>query len=383
VPVGGAHYRARGADRISVREDFGPAYARVRGKWRLPAGTSRKLRVLYALWHYPQASETYIEVEIQAMLRLGVEVEVWSEVAATTPYAAGVKVHRGALAGAIGIVRPDVIHVHWLNIAYDLRVVLAAWNIPVTVRAHGFDFDPGIIAALCAEPFIRRVYLWPHQLRSYGAGHDALREIRPAFETSLFLPARGKDPKLVFRAAAALPAKDLRLFLELAKWLPEHRFVLAVVACNLREPYVGELLALRRELESPAQILVNVAQAEVAAWMARAAIYVHTVTPPGEAGHTPLGMPVSIAEAMASGCHILVRDLPPLVEYVAEAGTAYAGLEQAAEIIRATQGWDEADWRRAATRSADRAWRHFSGGDDFQALHDDWAGVTAEGAGAA
>jgi glycosyltransferase involved in cell wall biosynthesis len=378
VPVIGARYRTHAGNRITTGESFSEAYRKIRAKWRRYSETARPIRVLYALWHYPQLSEMYVESEIQGMLRLGVRIEVWSEVEVSTPYDVSIPVHRGTLEAAIDAVAPDVLHVHWLNIARNVVGIAQARRIPVTVRGHGFEFNAGSVEALLGAAIVRRVYLYGHQLRALGVDDPRVREVGCAFDTECFRRLGEKDRRLVFRASAGLASKDLRLFLELAKRLPEHRFVLAIVACNLRESYVGELLALRREMSSPARILVNVPHDEVAVWMARAGIYLHTAAPPGAADATPIGMPVSIAEAMASGCYVLVRDLPPLVEYVAEAGLAYRDVEHAAEIISATALWDDAEWQRADTLARDRGWSRFSGDDDFHAIYEDWAGVLNE-----
>ena len=64
--------------------------------------------------------------------------------------------------------------------------------------------------------------------------------------------------------------------------------------------------------------------------MEQAGIYVHTAKPPETEYGTPIGMPVSIAEAMATGAHVLVRDIPELRAYVGDAGATYRDGEEAA-----------------------------------------------------
>jgi len=374
----GTRDRGLALSRISTSQPLGYAEYCVRQRWKRPPSLTRPLRVLYALYHYPQASETYIEAEIGYMRRLGIEVEVWSEAYVATPYASALPVHVGSLEQAIDSARPDLLHTHWLNSALNYEPIAVARAIPMTARAHGFDTTPGSIKALLDRPAVRRVFLYEHQYTALGEKNARLTVIRNGFDTTLFAPARVKDRKLVVRTAAALVSKDLGFFLELAKRLPSHRFVLAVIACNHRETYVGELLEMRARLASPAEIKVNLPHAESAALIAQAGIYVHTVLPPGEVDATPIGQPVSIAEAMATGCYVLVRDQPALVDYVAEAGAAYRDLETAAGLIAATARWDEAEWRRAEHRAIDRAWSSYAGDSALRPIYDAWTEIVGD-----
>lgn len=374
VPVLGARYRTNNDDRITRTALYHPAYRRIRAKHRRFTKPARPLRVLYVVWQYPQLSEMYIEAELRGLRRLGVHIEVWTEVPACSPYAAPVPVHRGALAEAIAAMQPDLVHCHWLNIAAKYADTIAAAGMTMTVRGHGFDVTAALIDQLCAHPAVAAIYLTKHQLAAYGRTHPRLKQADTAFDVAMFRPAARKNPRLVLRASAALPSKELPMFLHLAKRFPEHRFVLAIVACNLMEAHVGELLALRREIDSPAEILLNLPHEQLATLMAEAGIYLHTALPPA-AGGTPLGQPISMAEAMASGCYVLARDFSEFVDYLAEAGDTYADAEQAATLISATTSWTETEWTRRARLSEERGWTHFTGDDTFHTIHEDWARI--------
>ena len=50
----------------------------------------------------------------------------------------------------------------------------------------------------------------------------------------------------------------------------------------------------------------------------------------------PIGNPISIAEAMATGAYVLVRDLQPLVSYVGDAGSTYQRSRSRDRIFAAT-----------------------------------------------
>ena len=375
LALAGARYCTTGTDRVSVRENLGANLFRVRQKL-LPA-LPRKLRVLYAVWHYPQLSETYIEAEIRSMQRRGVDVEVWSEDDVAVPYAAAAAWHRGTLEAAIERVRPDIVHIHWVNSAVTHAPAATARGIPVTVRGHGFDVTPGMTRALLAQPGIERVYLFGHQIAPLGIADVRIRPLPAAFDTVLFRPASGKDRRLVVRTATALPAKDFALFFELARRMPEYRFVLAACTAYKMETYPAEIRAMADAMGSPAELHFDLSREATAELVAQAGLYLHTVVATDAPGFTPIGMPISIAEAMATGAVAIVRDVPGLADYVGDAGLTYHDIDSAEAAIRATAAWDDAAWQDAARRSIDRAWLNHADDLVLAPLLDDWLALAA------
>jgi hypothetical protein len=192
---------------------------------------------------------------------------------------------------------------------------LAASGLPVTLRAHGFEFTAGLARRLLDDPQLRALFTFPNQAAAVGR-HHKLQMVWVAFNPSLYHPpAEPKNRRLVLRAAAGLPTKDLELFFYLARELPELQFVLAVVTCNLRESYIEELLELNEQLGRPVDLRVDMSHPAAAALMQKAGIYLHTFDPAGP----PYRIPVSIAEAMA-GTYVVARRLPPAEYYVGDAG---------------------------------------------------------------
>lgn len=370
-----ALYRTMGSDRVSEREGFGVNMVRVRRKLLRPV--PRPLRVLYVAWHYPQQSETYIETEIRAVRRRGVEVAVWSAEDVAVPYAAGVTVHRGSLEAAIAAEQPDVVHIHWVSFAAGAMGMAAARGIPVTVRGHGFEVTAASVRTLLDQPGLARLYLFPHQAGVLGIDDPRVVALPSVFDTRAFAPSDRKDPRLVVRTATALPSKDLALFLELARRLPTHRFVLAACTAFQVEAYASELRAMAARMGSPATLRFDLGQEEVASLLAGAGLYLHTILPPDAPGGAPIGMPISIAEAMATGAVPLVRDLPPLTSYVGEAGLAYADIDAAEAAIRATMAWSDGQWRAARRRAADRAHVHHADDLVLDPLVRDWLDLAA------
>jgi glycosyltransferase involved in cell wall biosynthesis len=172
-----------------------------------------------------------------------------------------------------------------------------------------------------------------------------------------------------------LPSKDLGLFLELAKRLPEHRCVLAAVTCKEQERYIEEIKEQARRSGTRAEVHFDLPRAEIASLVGRAGIYVHTARIEGQSHATPIGGPMSIAEAMATGAHVLVRDAPSLVDYVGDAGVPYRDVDHAAAIIRGTEAWSDAEWREAWRRSVDRAFFRHADELALRPVFEDWVHI--------
>jgi glycosyltransferase involved in cell wall biosynthesis len=362
---------------VTTEFPFGPSYFEAQRKSRIVPELPRPPRILYVLYQYPQLSETYVETEIRFMRRLNVEIEVWAECQAASPYEPSVPVHRGGLADAIASFEPDVLHVHWLRFATARSAMFAITDVPVTLRAHGFETTDETIRQVLALPTLRRAFCFPHQLASF-TDQPLLRPLTVAFDTSLFRPAREKDRRLVVRAGVARPSKDLQLFSDVAAKLPEHRFVLAIATVNGSETFARELVATCRSGDSHVDLMIDVPRDELLPLFERAGIHLHTVTPPDQREGTPLGMPISIAESMATGAYVLVRDLPPLTAYVGDAGRAYRDAAHAAELIAETATWSDAEWKLAWTRSVNRAFTHHADELVLQPLFDEWCSILLE-----
>lgn len=373
IPVLAARYRAIDEYRISNASNCGRNFFHVSKKWVQKPSLSRPIRVLYILWHYPQLSETYVETEIQCMRRWGVHIEAWSETGVASPYESSVPVHRGTLEEAIAASKPDILHVHWINIALQQGERLSASGLPVTIRAHGFEVTGESIRQVLALRNLRRAFFFPHQMADFSK-EPKLAPVLSAFDTTLFQPEPAKDRHLVIRTGAALPSKDLGLFFEAAKRLPQHRFILAAVTCKDKESYVDELKAMLKSSKSPTELMFDVPRPKLADLVKKAAIYLHTVTPPDKGG-TPIGMPISIAEAMATGAHVLARDLEAFKGYIGPAGNFYRNVGHAVDLIAETEAWTDDKWKKVWTASVDRAFMHYADESALQPVFNEWCAI--------
>lgn len=380
IPGVGGDYRSDADNRISAVESAGYATFLVRQKFRQTSGSSApKARILYVLWRYPQLNDSSIRHEMMAALDAGFEIEVWSEREVGAPYPPDAPVHRGPLLDAVKQCNPDVIHVHWLNVARFHLAELAAAGLPVTARAHSFDFNSQVTDELVASPVVEAVYLLPQQARAHGKTHPKIRSVQAGIDPRWHRPSSAKDRRLVLRAGGAVHGADHGTFLEAARLCPDHEFVLIVCRCLEEPTAIEELRALNKSLGNPAAILADLQHEAVAQWMMRAALYLHTARPAGP-GAAPLGMPTSIIEAMACGCVPVLRRHPSLEDaFGATEPLWYGHAEEAAALVRSTAAWSEAEWNRRVNLCLDRVFPELVSSEVNASLFADWQSMASIG----
>ena len=368
LAVIGSRYESGHGAQISNTETIKENRARILA--RRAANGTPSIRVLYATDDYPQLSESYVENEIAYMRSQGVEVLVWSKLSSPSPYPVAGPVYRGPFAAVVRRWRPDIIHAHYLHTAEEILDVAEEECVPVTERAHAFDMSPAGLARVANARATAAVYVFPHLIPS-GLNSPRVRPLTAAIDTSRFSNGRfsnggKKDPKMVLRIGAGLPTKDLRFFMDAAKRLPGHRFVLAVAEATGMPEYVQVVKQLNESLGGPAEIRVNVPYPEAAKLSGEAGIYLHTCDPA-----EPFGMPVSIGEAMAAGCYALVRRLPGAAEYVGNGGACYESLDDVVASIRQTDLWNDERWEQQRRASADSG-RRFANERVLKEILGDW-----------
>ena len=368
LPKLGGRYVACRPDSISARERSRPNRRLIQQQ---PHHDSRRpLRVLYAVANYPQLTETYIRCEIATMRRWGVEIEVWSDdPEPRSPYPAEVTVHHGLLRDAIARFQPELVHVHWLSKGKRYCDIVRKAGLPMTVRGHSFEFAARTVHKLAKHKAVESIFLFPHFARQL-AEHPKIHAMTSVFNREFFFPAM-KSRRLVVRTGAGKPTKGLEDFLEIASRCPEHQFVLALGLLPNMDRFVEQLLERNRQLGSPVTVKVNLSNEEAAALVREAGIYVHTY-----GDDEPFGMPVSIAESLATGCVTLVRDLPGAAEYLGGAGALYRSVDEAVQRIQATANWSDDEWQVTQARAIESANMRLADEVVLLPLLNDWLKLT-------
>lgn len=329
------------------------------------------MRVLYLLWNYPQISETYIATEIAFAQKCGIEVHVWSQINYHPDLTPQCMVHRGTLAETISAVGPDLIHIHYLVVAKRHLHEIPP-GIPVTIRGHSFDWNPGLAREMGEQPSVKRLYLFPHFVAAMG-GHPKAFPLPVAYDTALHPPAVCKDRKLVVRLAAALPTKGLEDVLAVANRCPQYRFILGISRAGGGDEFLDQITRLNGYVKDRVQILVDLHPQVAADINRRAGIYLDTHDPRGHA----FGMPISIVEAMATGSYVLSLDVPAARSYISEAGAFYKNPEEAARLVQSTADWTDSDWDRISGAAIRRA-SCFRDDVILSHLVQDWRSITGQ-----
>jgi hypothetical protein len=291
------------------------------------------VKVLYALANYPQLSESYIEAEIDFALLSGVAVEVWSPNCKNADVPPQVPVHRGTLIDAVLSFKPDVVHVHYLMFARIYDRALGGNIAPMTVRGHSFDFSTSLAADAVSLPRVKKVYLFPHLARKVP--HEKVVALPVAYDAGLHIPCSQKRINLVLRLAAGKKGKGLEELFRIARLCPEMEFVLGVADVIGFETYFHTLGTHNLGLPRPVKLLRDVPLEKAAALTAQAEIYIDTSDPTAH----EFGMPISIAEALATGSVVLIRDSMPAREYAGDAAFYYQSAEEAAQIVKMIAAW--------------------------------------------
>lgn len=304
------------------------------------------MKILIGSGNYPKLSESYIEAEIQYLLRRGLEVAVYSPVAGSPEAPEIVRVYRDH-EKALREYKPDVFHVHYLTFNRNVIEAAGKLRIPVTVRGHSFDFSVDNAKRMADLHAIKKVWLFPHF--SERVQHRKVDPLPVAFDSTLYRPVTSKDRRSVYRTGAGKHGKGLQDFFEVASLCPEFKFSLSANIVLGEESYLGVLKELASK--SPVEYVTNIQRGEAASRMASAGIYLDTSDPRSH----PFGMPISIAEAMATGAYVLARKNESVGAYLGAAGALYESTAEAASLIRKTLEWKDSDWTEMSSKAVKQA----------------------------
>ncbi len=367
----GVHYRMHLAkNTITAKQNLWHNLYQIREKFKNPT-QKKPLRVLYVIDHFPQISESYVYQEIDYMQRNNVHIEVWSSGEPTSPYSTDVPVHYGNLSDAIKKSQPDLVHAHWLNIGINYVNEIYEAGLPMTVRGHGFEFSIDHLEKLNHHSTVHHIYSYPH-FQQKVAHLKKIKPLSSCFNPHFYFPTQNKDKKLIVRVAAGLRSKDLYSFINIAKQCKKHRFVLAVVRCTGDAGrHVDEIIQYNKQQGNPVELYINKLPAEAAALVREAGIYFHTHLPVDRGG-APFGMPISIAESMATGAYVIGRYCEPFENYIGNAGKTYKSENEAIKLIHETLHWSNQQWHDAQQKSIDRAYQYYLDDRVLPTLLNDW-----------
>ncbi|HEV8245075.1 MAG TPA: hypothetical protein VGP93_04880 [Polyangiaceae bacterium] len=302
-----------------------------------------KLRVLYVLRQYPQASQTYIENELR---ELGPECEpiIAAMGDPDAPYREHLpfqKLTGPQLAELVARTKPDVLHTHWMLMVPFLGALSKQFGIPFTVRSHSFESMvpegsalPPFLAQ--AKPYVQsalclKVFCMPFthsSLARAGVPEQKLEEYYPIVNVSRFSD-RTPNGEDVMNIGACAPKKKMEDFVDLAvKLRGKRNFTLYALPGPANELAVVD--AYNKRQGSPVRVSPTVEPEQMLGEYKRHGWLVYTACP----RINQVGWPLSIGEAMAAGvgvCMPLIR--PDIRDFIGDAGYIYEDIREVSELV--------------------------------------------------
>ncbi len=316
----------------------------------------RTTRVMYLLYGYPQASQTYIKTELEAVKdRYDLSIVSTHQSEVGVPYRNHLPYQHhsdlGELREAVEEFRPDVLHGHHLREIKVLGPLSRQTGVPFTLRSHSFDVIDSPKASSGRRPLLRRRSRadGPTKVGEHVAAvlDDACLGIlgfpfaRPLFEAA-GVPAekfhdcwpvvnyqrfddRSPNGDAVMNCGACLPKKNMNDFVRLGAKVPGRQFNLYSLGYQS-----DKVVAFNQEMGEPIDIVANVEPDDMPAEYKKHEWLVYTASK--KIG--TVGWPMAVAEAQASGVGVCMQDIrPDLREYVGDAGYLFDSIEEVAGII--------------------------------------------------
>jgi glycosyltransferase involved in cell wall biosynthesis len=342
-------------NRISIINPYNYNHYQITKKHNLIYTKYVNKKILYIVFHYKQLSETYIDWEMEWLVERGANIEIFVDCQIIpSPIEHNFKIHT-KLDEAIQSFKPNHIHIHWLNIYEKYSRMLSKYNIPITIRTHGFELSTQLIKTMSMRK-IKYILVYPH---FYDSKNNKLLKSLVPFNPKIHYPPptfHYKDTRLVIRVGSGLPTKDIILFLKLANEIDDFKFTLCIIKCSHMEYYIDELINENKKLGGKCNILINVPREEIADLMRKSFIYLHTT------GETQsYGQPISIAEAMACGNYIIGKKRDDATKkYINNAGVVYTNYEEAKELLLNTLKFNNQDWQNIYNTSIEHSYTTYT-----------------------
>lgn len=308
-----------------------------------------KPKILYVLCYFPQISETYIQLEIDALLeKYDIRVIALNEADIPAPNSHPYQVidDEEKILAAAREFKPDVIHTHWISRQMKLVQHLAhTLDIPFTVRGHSFDTlwkkpkwykrwregniphrvranlktlnDPHCAGLLCFPYAIPR-------LRRAGVKEEQITPCYPMFNRAMFYD-ESPNNQAILSHGAALEKKKMTDFIDLAATCPNLQFNMYPMGYEKQK-----LIDHNNAKGSPVNIHLHVPYPQMPSIYKSHNWIVYTACP--QLG--TVGWPLCLMEAQAAGVGVCMRNLrPDLADYLGGGGILYDSLEELPQII--------------------------------------------------
>jgi glycosyltransferase involved in cell wall biosynthesis len=259
------------------------------------------------------------------------------------------------------LLKPDIIHFHWLSmpspmVAWDYLAEIPELNVPVTIRGHSFDFNRDTVRKLAAQPNVRQIWLFPHFAAEVF--HPKIAPLTSCFDNSLYYPnpAPTSATHQVFRTGAGLPGKGIEGFIAAARKCPDMKFVLAITRSLPPDDIFPDVIG--RNMPDNIEYHISIQREKVIELMRASSVFFA-----GYGHHNQFAMSVSIVEALACGLLVIAPDVPAARSYIKDAGLFYdatdtpgakyhGSIDDAVRLLKSTLTWPETTWDLSRKKAA-------------------------------
>jgi glycosyltransferase involved in cell wall biosynthesis len=294
LPAIACFYSTSAPDRISDQPDRMRHLVQIWSRIH----TIRPMRVLSYNAMFPLLSETYIHEEMVALKDNGADIAFTSLLEPISPFPI-VETIWPDLNAALDGFRPDVVMVYWQPYLQQVLPELESRGVPFALRSHSFDYDPQVTAQLLLHPLCVGVWAYPHHAETIPGCHA----LSPLFVRHAEMPEPAETRDLIMSVSAGLPKKNWPLLFEALDLLDDFSRTIVVGRSNGLEYVPDAVVKTAATLRRPPEVIINAPRERVFSLLSRTAVLLYTVD---EA--VPNGMPMSVIEAMRTGCCVVHID---------------------------------------------------------------------------
>ena len=234
---------------------------------------------------------------------------------------------------------PQVMHAHYIYLAWLLNVLAARHDIPYTVRTHSFDMldrdRERLFTAIEAlkSPHCRKAFVYPEfedLVLEKGVKREDVQTAWPVINTERFFNSqRRAETGGVMCAGPCTPKKAHSTFIDLAASMDDSGKDFRLYTQGFFEPRVREH---NEKLGNPA--VITFAEPEDMPGVYRQHDW---IVYPSDPDIGAVGLPAAVAEAPASGIGVCLQELPgrraAQLEFLGGAGFLFKHINEVPNII--------------------------------------------------
>lgn len=344
LPILACVYTVSGIGRITERHNTPEVRAEVVRRAR----AARRLRVLGVTHSFPRFTEFYVESELAA-LGPGFDVATASEYDADERVPSSFT-RVGNVAEGVEKHRPDLVLIHFADVAFRVRPMLAERGIPYALRVHSYDVELARTHDFAADDLCVGVWAYPEHVGTL-AGSRPLAGLVHDLQT--FPPPPIDRSGLVF-SSACLPKRDWSSLVSILDGLGGIERTVILGTCHGSEELAPSVVADIERTDPRIRVSRDLRNAEVIRALTFSSSCLHL----GSTSH-PIGNPRSVIEAWLTGSIPLLPERPDARAFAGGFARYYSSADEAIALVReieiegnALDKEREANYDQAAARFA-------------------------------